>query len=304
MRNRSMALKLSLLLLVGVLIGVVLPNTAMACKKKYPQVARCEPTVRRYASSYTNNYYDRAEYYETLQTETGHQQAFEAYLEAAQLGDSRAAYRVAQLYEQGLYGTPRNREKAVYWYQQSNDSRAKYRLAQLAEQGKGMAYNPQQAMAYYTQAAELGDGRAVYRLSQNNEKRLSNESLHSVTTESNRYWLEESAIAGDGRSQYQLARAYHTGKYPKGRNLEKATYWYTKSALQGDTRSAFYLGQLYEFGGAGLANKPKAYAWYRIAKEQGHGWAIVPLARLQQQLKASEQWFEGVAQYQAVRELL
>ncbi len=37
MRNRSMALKLSVLLLVGVLIGVVLPNTAMACKKNTPK---------------------------------------------------------------------------------------------------------------------------------------------------------------------------------------------------------------------------------------------------------------------------
>jgi TPR repeat protein len=200
-------------------------------------------------------------------------------------------------------------KQAIYWYEQSTDSRAKYRLAQLAESGKGMDYCPQQAIAYYAQAAEAGDGRAIYRLSQHDKVAPPEHHRERVVAAAEPhhykagYWLEESAKAGDGRSQYKLARAYHLGQAPVGRDLEQARYWYTKSAFQGDTRSEFYLGQLYEFGGEGLANKPKAYAWYRIAKEQGHGWAVTPLARMNSCLKANGQLAQGIAEYQAVHQL-
>jgi TPR repeat protein len=63
------------------------------------------------------------------------------------------------------------------------------------------------------------------------------------------------------------------------------------------------LGQLYEFGGVGLENKAKAYAWYRIAKEQGHGWAVTPLARVEQQLKVAGLWHQGMKEYQAVHKI-
>lgn len=307
MKKIAFTTKFSVLLLAVIAINSATISSASACWKRHYQPEA--PIMRNANNHYSYDYktsYDMAQYYESLHTKDGHQQAFEAYLDATQTGDSRAAYRVAQLYEQGLYGTPRNMEKSIYWYQHSNDSRAKFRLAQLAEMGKGMAYSPQQAIAYYAQAAELGDGRAIYRLSQN-YKTVPDEPANKGMTEPNKdqatYWLAESAKAGDGRSQYKLARAYHTGQYPVKRDLEQARYWYTKSALQGDTRSEFYLGQLYEFGGAGLANKPKAYAWYRIAKEQGHGWAIAPLARVSKQLKAAGMWSQGLVEYQAAHEL-
>jgi TPR repeat protein len=307
MKKIAYTTKLTVLLLAVLAINISTVSTASACWKRHCQSEA--PDMRITNNHYSYDYktsYDMAQYHESLHTEEGYQQAFEAYLDAAQMGDSRAAYRLAQLYEQGLYGTPRNMERAIYWYQHSNDSRAKFRLAQLAEMGKGMDYSPQQAIAYYTQAAELGDGRAIYRLSQN-YKAVPDEPTQKGMTEPNKdqatYWLEESAKAGDGRSQYKLARAYHTGQYPVKRDLNQARYWYTKSALQGDTRSEFYLGQLYEFGGAGLASKPKAYAWYRIAKEQGHGWAVTPLARVSNQLKTNDMWSQGLVEYQAAHEL-
>jgi uncharacterized protein len=306
--KQTLATKLAVLLLSIVTLSLVSTPIASACWKKHckPSEQTPLPVVRDASDNYQSpeeTSYELAQRYESLHTQEGHQQAFEAYLDAAQTGDSRAAYRVAQLYEQGLYGTPRNMKQAIYWYEHSADSRAKFRLAQLAETGKGMDYSPQQAIAYYTQAAEAGDGRAIYRLSQN-YKATPTEPENKGMTEPNKdqagYWLEESAKAGDGRSQYKLARAYHLGQPPVKRDLEQARYWYTKSALQGDTRSEFYLGQLYEFGGKGLANQPKAYAWYRIAKEQGHGWAVTPLARMNHQLKANGNLSQGIVEYQAV----
>jgi TPR repeat protein len=316
-----------LALLVVVLLQsglLLLPVQAHTCGRKQPhyqhhhcgwrttrEQSEMLPTVRRFnqAQQATQSFttpaqaYQQGQYWELNQTEDQWQRlAFQAYLASAQGGDSRGAYRVAQLYEQGV-GTPRDVSQAVYWYQQSADNRAKYRLAQLAEYATGMPYSPQKAINYYAQAAESGDGRATYRLAQNYQPNTKSLPLTESNTDQALYWLEESARSGDGRAQYQLARAYHVGQSPVGKqNLILARDWYQQSALQaGDTRSMYYLGQLYEFGGVGLQNTSKAYAWYRIAKEAGHGWATPALVRVTRKLQATGQLHQGVNAYKAIK---
>lgn len=294
---------------------------ARTANKQYPQPRACHqyeeqptafPAVRGMNSSGHDHHhqsfssptqaYQQGQYWESNQTEDQWQQlAFQAYLASAQGGDSRGAYRVAQLYEQGV-GTPRNMTEAVYWYQQSADNRAKYRLAQLAEYATGMPYSPQAAINYYAQAAESGDTRAAYRLAQNYQPYVKPVPLTEANADQALYWLEESARNGDGRAQYQLARAYHLGQPPVGQqNLLLAKKWYQQAALQaGDTRAMYYLGQLYEFGGAGLQNMPNAYAWYRVAKESGHGWATPALVRVTHRLQLTGQFNQAVKAYQGV----
>jgi localization factor PodJL len=97
------------------------------------------------------------------------------YIRAAEAGNASAALRLADIYEKGAAGVPRNHEEAFRWRNAATllDSRESpgsvlYRHAMQAESDGRNA----EAVRLYVQAARAGSGRAAWRLSQIYDKGL------------------------------------------------------------------------------------------------------------------------------------
>lgn len=85
--------------------------------------------------------------------EQSYREAKKWYLKAAELGDVRAQYRLAILFEKGVRGIPRNIEQAEYWgikAADGEDPNAQYLIGKLYED-KGY---PTRAITYYTRAVK------------------------------------------------------------------------------------------------------------------------------------------------------
>ncbi|KAA3628859.1 MAG: hypothetical protein DWQ09_06475 [Proteobacteria bacterium] len=91
-----------------------------------------------------------------------YKQAFEIWEGLAKLGDARSQYRLGLMYEKGQY-VVYDGEQALGWYTraaESNEPDAQYRLAQALEKGQGLEENPMQAVFWYARAAANGSEAA------------------------------------------------------------------------------------------------------------------------------------------------
>ncbi len=80
-----------------------------------------------------------------------------------------------------------------------------------------------------------------------------------------RYWLQESAKAGEAEAQARLAQLYEAG-LGGTQDLTLARYWYEKSAHQGVFSAQKRIAYFYEKGLGIGANVETAYYWWRIAQ--------------------------------------
>jgi hypothetical protein len=103
-----------------------------------------------------------------------------------------------------------------------------------------------------------------------------------------RYWLQESAKAGEAEAQALLAQLYETGLGGR-QDLTLARYWYEKSARQGVLNAQKRLAYFYEKGLGVAVNPETAYYWWRIAQVNQPDDASLALQvnRLKKQIEAS-----------------
>jgi len=92
--------------------------------------------------------------------------AFECFLQAAELGHTRAEIRVGFYYDVG-FGCSEDPERAAYWYRKAaakNEPKALFSLGLCYAKGIGVAKDEVEALKLFAQSAELGYDRAIYNL--------------------------------------------------------------------------------------------------------------------------------------------
>lgn len=243
--------------------------------------------------------------------------AIEAYEKAAELGDTRAMFNLATIYDFGHKDqNDHNIERAIYFYQKAADAGevcAQTNLGVLYETGCGVEKNPEKAAELYTSASQKGDIEATYNLAtlyengngvpkdlakccelleiaanagDNDAKvklayMLENGLIPNQTADPVRaiQLYQEAAEAGNSDAQFNLATMYETGKGVE-RDESKVVEWYEKSAENGNKEAQFNLAVIYQTGqfeGVDV-NNAKAFEYYKRSAEQGNPQATFNMA--------------------------
>lgn len=99
--------------------------------------------------------------------------------------------------------------------------------------------------------------------------------------------LKQKAEKGDRVAQFNLAKAYISGRVPgepPQTNDAKAFIWFTNAAIAGHPDAQGVLGEMYDAGrvsrGQSIKNDEEAVKWYRKAAAQGVLFAINNLERM------------------------
>lgn len=147
------------------------------------------------------------------------------HTQAAQ-GDATAQIRLGRMYRHGL-GVPQDFQEAVRWYSKAadqGDAEAQFRLGMLYEFGRGVPRDFVQATKLYEKAAAQGNAKALNR----------------------------------------IGRMYAHGEGVP-RDTVQAAKWYEKAAAQGDTEGQLALGASYEYGFGVPQDYVRAYMWFNLA---------------------------------------
>ncbi len=158
----------------------------------------------------------------------------------------------------------------LYWMKQygvdgtsldrSSRMRAQYWLGGMYQEGKGVAQDYQQAMRWFTKAAESGDVKAQFKLGIMYD---SGEGVVQDHRQSVR-WFKKAAEAGDVDAQYNLGVIYANGKgVPQ--DYRSAMYWHTKAAEAGDAEAQNSLGVMYANGQSVPQDYMLAHKWFNLA---------------------------------------
>ncbi len=158
-----------------------------------------------------------------------------ALREAAQAGDAKALYEVANRYAEGR-GVESDLKEAARWYQFAADlgfAPAQYRVGNFYEKGLGLERDPAKAMMWYQLAAEQGNASAMHNLAV----------LHAMgasgqpDNESAARWFLRAAELGVKDSQFNLGILSAKG-VGMPQNLEESYKWFALAANSGDKDAA------------------------------------------------------------------
>ncbi|MFQ5775688.1 MAG: peptidoglycan-binding protein [Kiloniellaceae bacterium] len=159
------------------------------------------------------------------------EEAFERFLEAAQLGHGPAAYEVGRGYSDGT-GTAQDADAGAKWINIAaslGEPRAQFMV--------GAAY-------YGGIGVERDYDRAVL-------------------------FLAEAAAQGHAEAQYLLGEAYSNGRGVPA-NAAWAARWYGKAAAQGLSEAQYAYGVVHARGLGLPANRTVGYGWLLLAGRGGH----------------------------------
>ncbi|XP_018554991.1 LOW QUALITY PROTEIN: death ligand signal enhancer [Lates calcarifer] len=160
-----------------------------------------------------------------------YKEAFTCFLAAAQQGYSKAQFNVGVCYEKGR-GVGKDREKALYYYQQAatgGHAQAQYRYAKLLLTSGG-----QQSLEVLDTVIDL---------------------------------LQQAAAAGLTKAQVCLASVYSQESV---RDWSKSVQYLKMAAESGDDAALLFLGQCYESGLGVQQNLRIAIEFYRRAAQAGN----------------------------------
>lgn len=147
----------------------------------------------------------------------------------------------------------------------------------------GAPPNFAKAMKFLTQAAELGQAVAQYRLG------TMYELGRGVPVDLGKaaHWYEISATQGNRKAMHNLGVLYTRGVAgPK--NMPLAVTWFAKAAALGLADSQFNLAVLYERGDSVPQSLREAYKWYSIAAARGDVESRNRVGALQSQLPEAD----------------
>ncbi|MZH40943.1 MAG: sel1 repeat family protein [Nitrospinae bacterium] len=142
----------------------------------------------------------------------------------AENGDSKAQFRLGELYQYGL-GVTQDNQEAIKWYRiaaENGNSAAQLILGFMYDLGLGVPKDNQKALKWY-------------RLVAKNRNILSNEDINklsSMNVPQSIQSLTREAERGVTQAQYALGKIY-ASEQNKSRNYVLAHMWYNLSGLQG-----------------------------------------------------------------------
>ncbi len=263
--------------------------------------------------------------------------------EEAKLGNPVAAFNLAKIYEDGAAGAPDFTQAATYYRIAAEiDTAPRYNgaalgaqapqliaaaqmygqfsLGRLYETGKGVPQDYNEAVGWYTRAADLGNIKAMLKMAV-----IQREGLPGINPDlaSSTAWLQRAAEAGSVPAMLELGRAYRSG-IGVAPNAQEAAKWFEGAAAGGSLNAEFNLGELYRDGlggqpdyvravehfergangkdapsmlalgdlyaaGQGLPqDKVQAHAWYSLAADQGAANGSAKAATLAQGMTQQE----------------
>ncbi|QQO07848.1 tetratricopeptide repeat protein [Breznakiella homolactica] len=193
------------------------------------------------------------------------------YQKAADLGHADAIYKLGGHYYSGS-GVRRDFQKAYDLYSKAaelGNADALYQLghihqyARSSTNGIGIPFDINTAIAFYTDAAELGHPlaqdalAALYFKGGDVEGDLEQDYAQALK------WYRVRAEAGDSFGQYMVGECYYCG-HGVAQDFMAAFEWYTLSAEQDPHSPALYKLYLMYFKGEGVPQDyEKANEWYK-----------------------------------------
>ncbi|EJU05700.1 HCP-like protein [Dacryopinax primogenitus] len=184
-----------------------------------------------------------------------------------------AQFFLATCYGTGMLGLQIDHEKSYQFYVAAAKLRhpaASYRVAVCNELGAGTKRDLSRAVAFYRQAASLGDTPAMYKLGMV----LLTPSLGQKKDEKEAVkWLRRAAEQADEENPHglhELGLLHETGEcsiVPKDEACARELF--TRGGNLGYTKSCLKLGACYEYGALTCPVDPKrSIAWYTRAAEK------------------------------------
>lgn len=197
---------------------------------------------------------------------------------AAQAGDSAVQFALAQMYDRGSTGVPRDYVQAAAWYRKAAEQghgEAQIGLGKLYKDGDGVPKDYAQATKWIAKAAAQGLANAQYELATLYYYQQYGQQDYDQAIA----WYRKAAIQGHGRAKLGLFKALSLQAAVENRAWE-ITDALMSAAQSGDAKAQFNLGRIYEDGYDGPQEYAKALVWYRKAAEQGYPRAQFSLADL------------------------
>lgn len=198
------------------------------------------------------------------------------YLQAAEQGDAKAQYCVAECYDDSVTDTsPDECKTEIYkWYRKSAEqgyAPGQFNLGCCYGAGYGVEKDYKEAVKWFLKSA-LQDYEPAQRfLGDYTECGLG---VEEDPDEAYRWYLK-AAEQGDAKSQCELGFYHELGKGSIPENMDKAVEWYRKSAEQGYAEGQFYLGRYYLY----KRSFEEARKWFHLAADQGYVAALWGLGR-------------------------
>jgi TPR repeat protein len=200
------------------------------------------------------------------------QAQFQADLKAAQNGDVKAIFHLAQAYDLGM-GVTKDPAKAVEYARQAAEkdyAPAEVELGSFYGRGIGLKQDLKEALQWYRKAAEQG-----YDLAQLDMGKfyLKGKGV-PMDVEQAIEWFRKAAEQGNAAAQCELGMIYYFGYNDKTSyhppNYAESFIWLKKSADQGYYGAMNNLGLSYLYGFGVAANTAEAAKWVRKAAEHGN----------------------------------
>lgn len=163
-----------------------------------------------------------------LETAGKYEDAVKTYLKATILGDTEAAYRIAEIY----YGDERTIEESVRWYTSAANqghSKAQNSLGYMYEHGEGVNKDIKTAFYWFQKAASNGNRNAQHNLAFFYYQGLGTSVDYKKAFE----WYTKAASQGHPGAQNNLGVLYEYG-YGVEKNLSRAIRWYKMAADNGN----------------------------------------------------------------------
>lgn len=212
---------------------------------------------------------------------------WELLTEAAQAGDADAMFNLAHAYRDGV-GVAKNSQTYLAWLVKASKLKQlsatvelaayAYRVA-LAERGREGAaplHTELQFEPLARQAADLGDGRAMYLLAMAHRAGVG--VVHNW--EISRQWLERAAQAGFPTAMAEIAMAYRRGA-GYAQNDRMFFEWIRKAAEAGEVPAMTTLALAYHDGRGTERSLPLCRTWLERAEEHGEPRAFLLLGLLE-----------------------
>ncbi len=217
------------------------------------------------------------------------------YRKAAMGGHIDAQVKLASCYEEGR-GAPQNKDEAMKWYKKAATEgdrsalvkylRLKYdnktykevirnKIDLLSNADKGIrdsqfllgewfrSHYREEAVVWYTKAAQSGHVEAMFRLGECYEMGLNVCNFSEALK-----WYIKAAKGGNKSAQLRLARAYLYGNMI-AKDVGEALKWYNLVGKGFDGADLCNIGYAYDIGDTVSVNKFKAVEFYRQAAEKG-----------------------------------
>jgi TPR repeat protein len=204
--------------------------------------------------------------------------AMELALPRAQLGDPAAQTLVAEILDGGL-GVRRNREQAMFWYEQAangGDPTGMFKYAILLMERSRSKDDRKKADDLMKRAADLGNASAQFNYAQvlvadtPGEKGL----LAALP------YYEKSAEQGIADAQYAVSQIYINMKDLPEEKMKRAREWLFRAARAGFDTAQLDLGLWLVNGTGGERDYEAGFKWLKRAADGGNPVAQSKLAQL------------------------